>query len=150
MKVTVIEESSIYPALFGIGLSYSITSGKDFSAFSCHDKERLLGVDHQLLEEKTAVCQEVAEAMVRGAIKTLNVDLAVVSTGVAGPGGGTPQTPVGTIWIACGNAENIVTLKLTEDYGRDINLAIATTKAMQLFLNYLNDNMATLCPQKGE
>ena len=113
-------------------------------------KERLLGVDHQLLEEKTAVCQEVAEAMVRGAIKTLNVDLAVVSTGVAGPGGGTPQTPVGTIWIACGNAENIVTLKLTEDYGRDINLAIATTKAMQLFLNYLNDNMATLCPQKGE
>lgn len=113
-------------------------------------KERLLGVDHQLLEEKTAVCQEVAEAMVRGAIKTLNVDLAVVSTGVAGPGGGTPQTPVGTIWIACGNAENIVTLKLTEDYGRDINLAIATTKAMQLFLSYLNDNMATLCPQKGE
>lgn len=113
-------------------------------------KERLLGVDHQLLEEKTAVCQEVAEAMVRGAIKSLNVDLAVVSTGVAGPGGGTPQTPVGTIWLACGNAENIVTLKLTEDYGRDINLAIATTKAMQLFLKYLNDNMATLCPQKEE
>lgn len=48
MKVTVIEESSIYPALFGIGLSYGITSGKDFSAFSCQDKERLLGVAQKL------------------------------------------------------------------------------------------------------
>ena len=48
MKVTVIEESSIYPALFGIGLSYGITSGKDFSAFSCHDKARLLGVAQKL------------------------------------------------------------------------------------------------------
>lgn len=48
MKVTVIEESSIYPAIFGIGLSYGITSGKDFKAFSCHDKERLLGVAQKL------------------------------------------------------------------------------------------------------
>ena len=48
MKVTVIEESSIYPALFGIGLSYGITSGKDFKAFSCQDKERLLGVSQKL------------------------------------------------------------------------------------------------------
>lgn len=48
MKVTVIEESSIYPALCGIGLSYGITSGKDFKAFSCQDKERLLGVAQKL------------------------------------------------------------------------------------------------------
>ena len=48
MKVTVIEESSISPALFGIGLSYGITSGKDFSAFSCQDKEHLLGVAQKL------------------------------------------------------------------------------------------------------
>lgn len=48
MKVTVIEESSIYPALLGIGLSYGITSGKDFNQFSCHDKERLFGVINKL------------------------------------------------------------------------------------------------------
>ena len=48
MKVTVIEESSIYPALFGIGLSYGITSGNNFSAFSCQDKKRLLGVAKKL------------------------------------------------------------------------------------------------------
>lgn len=78
--------------------------------------------------------------MVKGAIKTLNVDYAIATTGVAGPGGGTPENPVGTIWIACGSADNIVTVKLTEDFGRDINLAIATSKALQLFLSYLAEN----------
>ncbi len=100
-------------------------------------KERLLSVDKQLLEEKSAVCEEVAQAMVNGAIKALNVDFAVATTGVAGPGGGTAENPVGTIWIACGSADEVVTVKLTEDFGRDINLAIATSKALQLFLDFL-------------
>ena len=100
-------------------------------------KERLLSVDKQLLEEKSAVCEEVAQAMVKGAIKALNVDFAVATTGVAGPGGGTAENPVGTIWIACGPADEVVTVKLIEDFGRDINLAIATSKALQLFLDFL-------------
>ena len=100
-------------------------------------KERLLSVDKQLLEEKSAVCEEVAQAMVKGAIKALNVDFAIATTGVAGPGGGTAENPVGTIWIACGSADEVVTVKLTEDFGRDINLAIATSKALQLFLDFL-------------
>ena len=103
-------------------------------------KERLLGVSHELLEEQTAVCEDVAKTMVRGAIKTLDVDFAIASTGIAGPGGGTAAIPVGTIWLACGNADNIVTEKLTEDFGRDINLAIATSKALQMFINYLKEN----------
>lgn len=103
-------------------------------------KESILGVDHQLLEEKTAVCEEVAIAMVKGAIKALNVDYAVASTGVAGPGGGTKEIPVGTIWLACGSEDEIVTMKLEQDYGRDINLAIATSKAMQMFLKFLQDH----------
>lgn len=103
-------------------------------------KENVLGVDSRLLEEKTAVCEEVAIAMVKGALNTLNVDFAISTTGVAGPGGGTHDIPVGTIWIACGNKDNIVTMKLEEDYGRDINLAIATSKALQLFLKYIEDN----------
>lgn len=104
-------------------------------------KENLLGVDHSLLEEKTAVCEDVAKEMVKGAIKALNVDFAIASTGTAGPGGGTAAIPVGTIWLACGNADNIITMKLTEDYGRDINLAIATSKALQMFIGFLKDNM---------
>ena len=100
-------------------------------------KESLLGVSHELLEEKTAFCEEVAIAMVKGACKTLDVDYAISATGIAGPSGGTKDIPVGTIWLACGNVDKVLTLKVEEDHGRDINLAIATNKAMQLFLEYL-------------
>ena len=100
-------------------------------------KEALLGVDHDLLEEKTAVCEEVAIEMVKGACRALNTDYAMSATGIAGPSGGTKDIPVGTIWLACGNASRVATLKVQEDHGSDINLAIATNKAMQLFLDYL-------------
>lgn len=100
-------------------------------------KENLLGVSHQLLEEKTAVCEEVAIEMVKGACKILATDYAIAATGVAGPGGGTKEIPVGTIWLACGNAEKVITCKVEEDHGRDINLAIATNKAIQMFCEYL-------------
>ena len=52
-------------------------------------KMSLLGVDAQLLEEKTAVCEEVAIQMVKGACQALNTDYAISATGIAGPGGGT-------------------------------------------------------------
>ena len=100
-------------------------------------KENLLGVDHKVLEEKTAVCEEVAIAMVKGACKALNTDYAIAATGFAGPTGGTKDIPVGTIWLACGCPGKVVTTKVVEDHGRDINLAIATNTAMQMFLEYL-------------
>ena len=102
-------------------------------------KESLLGVSHQTLEEKTAVCEEVAIQMVKGACRTLNTDYAISATGVAGPTGGTKEIPIGTIWLACGSSDRIVTCKVEEDHGRDINLAIATSRAMQLFLSFLKD-----------
>ncbi len=100
-------------------------------------KQSLLNVDAQVLEEKTAVCEEVACQMVVGACKTLNTNYAVAATGYAGPGGGSKEIPVGTIWLACGTPEKQVTMKLEEDHGRDINLAIATHSAMQMFLDFL-------------
>ena len=100
-------------------------------------KESLLGVSRDILEEKTAVCEEVAIAMVQGACRTLNTDYAIAATGFAGPTGGTRDIPVGTIWLACGNTDRVSTVKVEEDHGRDINLAIATNKAMQMFLDYL-------------
>ena len=100
-------------------------------------KESLLGVSAQVLEEKTAVCEEVAIQMVKGACKSLNTDYAISATGLAGPTGGTKEIPVGTIWLACGSQEKQITMKVEEDHGRDINLAIATNKAMQMFLEFL-------------
>ncbi|MBQ4392109.1 MAG: CinA family protein [Prevotella sp.] len=102
-------------------------------------KERLLGVSHQLLEEKTAVCEEVAIEMVKGACRALQTDYAIASTGIAGPAGGTKEIPVGTIWLACGSLDKVVTCKVVEDHGRDINLAIATNLAIQLFRDFLKE-----------
>lgn len=102
-------------------------------------KERLLHVDAQVLEEQTAVCEEVAKQMVKGACQTLNTNYAIAATGFAGPTGGTKEIPVGTIWLACGDIDKQVTFMVQEDHGRDINLAIATNKAMQMFLDFLKD-----------
>ena len=109
-------------------------------------KERLLNVDAQVLEEQTAVCEEVARQLVKGACHTLNTDYAIAATGFAGPTGGTKDIPIGTIWLACGNAEKQITFKVEEDHGRDINLAIATNKAMQMFLDFLKEEVG----QKAE
>lgn len=109
-------------------------------AYTNEVKENLLGVDHQVLEEQTAVSEEVARQMVLGAIKTLRVDFAVAVTGVAGPAGGTPENPVGTIWIGYGCNTDVRTWKLSENFGRDINLSIATSKALQLMVEFLKEH----------
>lgn len=103
-------------------------------------KENLLGVSHEVLLEQTAVCEEVARQMVLGAIKTLHVDYAVSATGVAGPTGGTAENPVGTIWLAYGSKDDVRTVKLTKDYGRDINLAIAANTALKSIYNFLKEH----------
>lgn len=103
-------------------------------------KENILKVSHQVLEEQTAVCEEVARQMVLGAIEALQVDFAISATGVAGPAGGTAENPVGTIWIGYGSKDDVRTIKLTEDYGRDINLVIATNTALKAMFAFLKEH----------
>jgi nicotinamide-nucleotide amidase len=64
-------------------------------------KVEVLGVPHALLAEHGAVSEPVARAMAEGAVRRFGVSAAVAVTGVAGPDGGTPEKPVGTVWIAC-------------------------------------------------
>jgi nicotinamide-nucleotide amidase len=68
-------------------------------AYANEAKVELLGVDAALIAEHGAVSGEVAEAMAAGAIRRLQADTAVAITGVAGPGGGTEEKPVGTVWF---------------------------------------------------
>ena len=100
-------------------------------------KTRLLSVDAQVLEEQTAVCEEVARQMVAGACKALQADYAIAATGLAGPGGGSREIPVGTIWLACGSREKTIVRKLTGDLGRDKNLTNAIRSALQLFIDFI-------------
>lgn len=102
-------------------------------------KVDVLNVDADLIAEKTAVCEEVAIQMVLGAIDALGVDYAVSATGFAGPGSA-PGVPVGTIWLACGNKDEQVTLKLTEDEGRDKNVDNAVHGALSLLLDFIRQH----------
>jgi nicotinamide-nucleotide amidase len=63
-------------------------------------KESALGVPHAMLEAHGAVSAEVARAMAEGALERLGVDVALSTTGVAGPGGGSEEKPVGTVFVA--------------------------------------------------
>lgn len=66
-------------------------------SYSNDAKAQLLGVDPALIEKHGAVSEPVAEAMAQGALKRFGADTAVAITGIAGPGGGTPEKPVGTV-----------------------------------------------------
>lgn len=67
-------------------------------SYSNRIKHDILGVDQQLLDEFTEVSKQAAEAMASGMRKISGADIAVSVTGIAGPGGGTPEKPVGTVY----------------------------------------------------
>ncbi|MFN8071165.1 MAG: competence/damage-inducible protein A [Mycobacterium sp.] len=74
-------------------------------AYANEAKSGVLGVDPALIAAHGAVSAEVAEAMAAGALRRLDADTAVAITGVAGPGGGTEEKPVGTVWFCVALAD---------------------------------------------
>lgn len=74
---------------------------RGFVTYSNAAKQQMLGVSAKSLERFGAVSEAVAKEMAFGAIANSLADIAVSVTGVAGPGGGSPEKPVGTVWFGC-------------------------------------------------
>ncbi len=86
-------------------------------AYSNEVKIVQLGVSTEDLKQQGAVSEEVAKAMVKGVRKELNADIAIATTGIAGPDGGTIEKPVGTVWIAYSDKHKTVAKKF--NFSRD-------------------------------
>lgn len=106
-------------------------------AYSNEIKRTLLHVSAETLEKHGAVSRETVEEMVKGAMKTLKTDCAVATSGIAGPGGGTPEKPVGTVWIAAAYKNEIHTQKQEGDSGRTGNVEKAIQNALLLLRDML-------------
>ena len=103
----------------------------------CNDaKMKLLGVRAETLEAHTAVSAETAAEMARGVRTALGADIGLATTGYAGPGGGTPEEPVGTVYIAISTAdgERVRRLSMSPQRSREYIRYSAATQAMSLGL----------------
>ncbi len=88
-------------------------------SYSNEAKTTMLGVPADLIRSRGAVSSEVAEAMVRGALDRLGSDYAIAVTGIAGPGGGTSEKPVGTVYCAWGSKDGVDIERLQLQGDRD-------------------------------
>lgn len=79
-----------------------------FVTYANKAKHKLIGVKKKTLKDYGAVSKETAKEMVKGTLKETGADYAVAITGIAGPGGGTKEKPVGLVYIGCGRKHHIV------------------------------------------
>ncbi len=100
-------------------------------------KIKTLKVKKSTIENHGAVSEETVKEMVAGVLKTMGADIGVAVSGIAGPSGGTKEKPVGTIWLAVGNAEKTITAKLGIDRGRAKNIEYAAHSALNLLRKFL-------------
>jgi PncC family amidohydrolase len=120
-RITSIAGSSVY--FLGSIVSYANSA-----------KMALLGVSEEILETRGAVSEECARAMAEGARRAFGADVAVSTTGIAGPGGATERKPVGLVYLATAGPSGIVTRECHFDGNRAAVIDAATETALELLL----------------
>ena len=113
---------------------------RGFVTYSNEAKQDMLGVTEKTLAKYGAVSAQTASEMVLGARRRSRASFAVSVTGVAGPGGGTPQKPVGLVWIGLtgpGDLTNVVELRFSPEWSRDMIRAATVRAALEGLLSRL-------------
>ena len=109
-------------------------------AYAYEAKVDLLGVSWETLNSKGAVSRETVLEMARGIRKLMKAHIGVSVSGIAGPGGGTPEKPVGTTWIGLVTDKGEWAKKFRFTGDREGNKVSAVNAALELLLDYLNGN----------
>lgn len=111
-------------------------------AYAYDAKEKILGVNHPLMVEKGAVSEEVVKQMVSGVLEQTGADFAVATSGIMGPGGETPDKPVGTVWMAAGSADKIIAKKSHFRFDRKKNIEITANHALHFLYEFIRKETA--------
>jgi PncC family amidohydrolase len=106
-------------------------------AYAYEAKVKLLGVSWDTLKAYGAVSRETVLEMAAGARQNLEADIAVSASGIAGPGGGLPNKPVGTVWIGLAAPQGKWARVFCFPGNREQNKAAASEAALTLLLDYL-------------
>jgi len=110
-------------------------------AYAYEAKVALLKVSWDTLRAYGAVSEETVIEMARGARIALGADVAVSVSGIAGPGGGMPDKPVGTTWIGLSTTAGDLARRFVWDGNRVQNKALSVEAALQLLTDYLKGNL---------
>jgi len=107
------------------------------TAYAYEAKVRLLGVKWESLEKYGAVSEEVVLEMALGVRRTFAADVGLAVSGIAGPGGGTPDKPIGYTWVGLSTPKQQVTKQFTWDEDRLGNKALSAEATLQLLVDFL-------------
>jgi len=106
-------------------------------AYANDVKTEILGVSNDTISQDGAVSESTVKQMIVGLIDHLGIDLGVAVSGIAGPTGGTPDKPVGTIWMAVGNSSEVVTNKLLLSKNRELNIRYTAVFALDMMRRFM-------------
>jgi len=106
-------------------------------SYSNEIKEKVLKVPADTIQRNGAVSEETVREMVKGALELLHTDYVVATSGIMGPDGGSPEKPVGTVWIAVGDRQKISAQKFQFRFDRQRNIELTATNALNFLRKFI-------------
>ena len=108
-------------------------------SYSNRIKNKVLQVKEETLENYGAVSEETVKEMLAGILINFSTDYGIAVSGIMGPDGGTPEKPVGTVWIAVGDKDKCVTRCLQQRYKRSKNIEVTSVMAINMLREFVKN-----------